>query len=69
MIDMYQPLDRRVFEVLKAYAKTLVPRQIDRNPDVKRFKGKAVQGLIAAWDGLRDIVIEEAWDIYSPLPG
>jgi hypothetical protein len=26
----------------------------------------AVQDLIAAWEGLRDTRVEEAWDIYSP---
>jgi hypothetical protein len=66
MTDVHEPLDRRVFGVLKAYAKRLFRRHVDMNPGMRRSKADAVQDLIAAWEGLRDTTIEEAWDIYSP---
>jgi hypothetical protein len=62
------PLDRRVCGVLKAYPKRPFRRHVDRNPGMRRSKSDAVQDLIAAWEGLRDTTIEEAWDIYSPPP-
>jgi hypothetical protein len=68
MTDVYHPLDRRALEVLKASAKRLFRRHVDRNPAMRRSKSDAVQDLVAAWEGLRDTTIEEAWDIYSPPP-
>jgi hypothetical protein len=65
MTDVYQSLGRRVFGMLKAYAKRLFRRPVDMNPGMRRSKADAVQDLIAAWEGLRDRTIEEAWDIYA----
>jgi transposase-like protein len=66
MTDQFQPLDRKVFGVLKASAKSLFFRRVNKNPDVKRTKSDAVQDLISAWTNLADTTIEKAWDIYMP---
>jgi hypothetical protein len=66
MTDQYQSLDRKVFGVLKASAKSLYFRRANKNPDMRRTKIDAVLDLVSAWKNLADATIEKAWDIYIP---
>jgi hypothetical protein len=66
MTDQFQPLDRKIFGVLKASAKSLFFRRVNKNPEARRTKIDAVQDLINAWENLARTTIEKAWDIYMP---
>jgi hypothetical protein len=66
MTDAYQPLDRKIFGVLKGYAKRLFLRRMTTDPGGGRTKGDAVQDLIAAWAELSPTTIEKAWEVYRP---
>jgi hypothetical protein len=64
MTDQFQPLDRKIFGVLKAHAKHLFLQRIKERPRLGRTKGDAVQDLVEAWARLLPSTIEEAWDCY-----
>jgi hypothetical protein len=64
MTDEFQPLDRKVFGILKAYGKLLFLRQTTTFVG-RRTKQNAVQDLMAAWERLQPTSIEAAWDIYT----
>jgi hypothetical protein len=63
MTDAFQPLDRKVFGVLKAYAKRLFLQSITRNPGMMRTKSDAAHDLVTAWSNSSVTTIEEAWNI------
>jgi hypothetical protein len=52
MTDIYQPLDRKVFRVLKAYAKRLIMQRANNNPAATRTESDAFQDLVATWANL-----------------
>jgi hypothetical protein len=64
MTDEFQPLDRRVFGILKSYGKMLFLRRLTTCVG-RRTKQNAVQDLMAAWEHLLPTAIEAAWDIYE----
>jgi hypothetical protein len=64
MTDTFQPLDRKVFGVLKAYAKSLFLQGITRNPGAVPSKSDAARDLVTAWSNSLATTIEQAWDIY-----
>jgi hypothetical protein len=59
-----QILNRRVFGVLKTFAKHLFLWRVNQNPRRLRTKGDAVQDLVAVWENLTSTTVEAAWDIY-----
>ena len=63
--DKYQPLDRKVFGVLKAKSRSLIRRKLSENPDQPIKKKDAVADLIACWDSLTQDTILDSWDIYT----
>ena len=65
MTDTYQPLDRRVFGVLKQYLRLLWRREYLANPLQKFTKKKAVQLLIPAWERISPYIIQAGWSVYN----
>jgi hypothetical protein len=61
LTDELQPLDRKMFGVLKAKAKALFRRRLHDDPSAKRTKRDGVADMIRAWENLSNTVIEEAW--------
>jgi hypothetical protein len=65
LTDEFQPLDRKVFGILKAYGKMLFLRRLTTFVG-RRTKQNAVQDLMAAWEHLWVTSIEAAWEVYEP---
>jgi hypothetical protein len=63
--DRLQPLDRRVFGVLKAYAREQWRIRYHATGDAKTKRKTIAENLVAAWDCITDDVIAAAWDIYG----
>jgi hypothetical protein len=63
-IDKLQPLDRMVFDALKSEARRLFRRHASRNPKLKRHKQDAVRDIIEAWERLRGVTLNAAWQLY-----
>jgi hypothetical protein len=64
LTDEFQPLDRKVFGVLKANARALFHTRMVNDPFANRTKIDAVQDMINCWEHLDHDVIEDAWEIY-----
>ena len=64
MTDEFQPLDRKIFGIVKAYAKNLYRQRIKNGID-NITKSGACQDMIKAWDLVKDSSILDAWDIYD----
>jgi hypothetical protein len=67
--DRLQPLDRRVFGVLKAYARSDWRARYHGTAGAKVTRAQMAEFLVAAWDQLRTEVIEAAWSIYADVNG
>ena len=65
MTDAYQPLDRRVFGVLKQYLRLLWRKEYFANPSQKFTKQKAVELLIPAWERISPYLVRSGWAIYD----
>ena len=65
MTDAYQPLDRRVFGVLKQYLRLLWRRAYHEDPDQRFNKQKAVQLLVPAWERISPQLVMEGWSVYE----
>ena len=65
MTDQYQPLDRRIFGVLKQYLRLLWRREYHDDPNQRFTKQKAVQLLVPAWERISPQLIIEGWTIYE----
>ena len=65
MTDFYQPLDRKVFGVLKAKARKVFRQRHSKEPHIKGTKLEACQDMVAAWEGLANTVISSAWEIFT----
>jgi hypothetical protein len=61
--DRLQPLDRKVFGVLKGYARQLWRQQYHDSHGGKTTRAKMASNLIEAWDRIAPHVIESAWSI------
>ena len=64
LTDKWQPLDRRVFGVLKAYARRLFRERTEFAETKGRTRPEAVQDLLAAWSRISKNLILDAWKIY-----
>jgi hypothetical protein len=67
--DRLQPLDRRVFGVLKDYARREWRTAYHQSAGVKATQSQMAQYLSAAWERLSADVIESAWSIYADESG
>jgi hypothetical protein len=71
--DQLQPLDRRIFGILKAKARAKFYNAIGNDPgkvferqrNMERTKIEAVQDMVAAWEELSEDHVLSAWDIYE----
>jgi hypothetical protein len=63
--DRLQPLDRKVFGVLKGYARQLWRQQYHVSHGGKTTRAKMASNLIEAWDRFAPHVIESAWSVYT----
>jgi hypothetical protein len=63
--DRLQPLDRKVFGVLKSYARQQWPRHYHATFGQKIKRSEIAQNLVHAWSRISDQTIENAWDIYA----
>jgi hypothetical protein len=64
-IDRLQPLDHRVFGVLKAFSRQQWRMQYHETTGGKTTREKIAPNLVKAWDRITQEVIESAWDIYE----
>jgi hypothetical protein len=62
--DLLQPLDRRVFGVLKAYSREQWRVFHHETCGAKMTRAQMAANLVAAWNKIRPEVIDSAWDIY-----
>jgi hypothetical protein len=77
--DELQPLDRKIFGVLKAKVKRdfrdavhqqqVQNRILGVNADVKRTKAEAAQDMVKAWNELSEATTLSAWNIYRTEEG
>jgi hypothetical protein len=65
MTDILQPLDRKVFRVLKASAKQLFLHRVNRSPEASRTKCDTVQDLVDAWATLTNATIKGVGRLYD----
>jgi hypothetical protein len=67
LTDRFQPLDVRVFGVLKAKAKAAYRLRTtpDHHIELNRTKQNAVEDMIWAWETMDPSVIESAWEQYQ----
>ena len=63
--DHFQPLDRAVFGVLKAYMRKLWREQYAQNCEMRFTKELAVKMLIPAWERVSTNVISKGWSIFE----
>lgn len=63
--DECQPLDRKVFGVLKAYAKQMWRKFYHEHKAGKITKEEIGSQIVEAWDRIGESVIESAWSIYE----
>ncbi|OHS92895.1 hypothetical protein TRFO_40805 [Tritrichomonas foetus] len=61
--DLFQPLDRSAFEILKGQARRLFCMRGSNL--IRRTKSNACTDVIYAWERLSSQSIENAWDIYK----
>ena len=64
MTDAFQPLDRKIFGIVKAFAKRLYRQRIKNSNGIIK-KADACQDMISAWNQIQDCSILDAWDIYD----
>ena len=65
LTDAYQPLDRRIFGVLKAKARRYFRMRYSESIDIETTKIAAAQDFVAAWEAITVENIGESWDIYQ----
>jgi hypothetical protein len=62
--DVLQPLDRRVFGVLKAHARQLGRTHYHETQGAKTTRAMMAENLLSAWDRITPDLIDRAWDIF-----
>jgi hypothetical protein len=63
--DKLQPLDRRVFGVLKAHARHLWRQQYHASGGAKTTRAMMSANLCEAWRRITEGTVQDAWDIYN----
>jgi hypothetical protein len=67
--DRLQPLDRRIFGVLKAHARRSWRSYYHATEGGKMTRPMIARALQDAWDRITPSTVESAWDIYDPSWG
>jgi hypothetical protein len=62
--DRLQPLDRRVFGVLKAYARDIWRKRYYETKGAKTARRDSAANLLEAWDRISEEVMQGAWELY-----
>ena len=68
MTDKLQPLDVRIFGVLKSIARSYLVREMQELADQKIGMPKAIQILVRSWEQLSSETITSAWSVYRDHP-
>jgi hypothetical protein len=63
--DVLQPLDRRVFGVLKGQARRLFHRRVSEDYLHRCTKSEACEDLMVAWAHLSREDLLRSWDLYD----
>jgi hypothetical protein len=63
--DFLQPLDRRVFGVLKSYARQLWRSPYHRSDSGKTTRAMMAKNLLEAWERITPGVADNAWDCFK----
>ena len=64
LTDFYQPLDRKIFGILKAKARKFFRMRHNGDQELKATKKEACEDIVAAWEGLGSYYVGSAWKIY-----
>ena len=62
MTDTYQPLDRKIFGLMKAHARKLFRLAIRDDPEMRRTKKDACAEMVRCWELLSADTIQEAFE-------
>ena len=65
MTDIYQPLDRRVFGVMKQHLRRLWRRMYLDDPFAVFNKKIAIELLVPCWEKVGPLTIEGAWEVFD----
>ena len=65
MTDYYQPLDRKIFGILKAKARKFFRKRNSGETTLKATKIEACTDMIAAWEGITRAAVGSEWEIYT----
>lgn len=68
MTDKLQPLDVRIFGVMKSIARSYLVREMQELADQKIGMPKAIQILVRSWEQLSSETITSAWSVYRDHP-
>jgi hypothetical protein len=63
--DSLQPLDRRIFGILKGYARQLWRTRYHQAPGAKTTRSMMTHNLLVAWERITPDYISSAWSIYQ----
>ena len=64
LTDVYQPLDRKIFGILKAKARYYFRMRRELGKPITATKAEACQDMVKAWEGVLSGMIGSAWEIY-----
>ena len=64
MTDEFQPLDRKIFGIVKAHAKKFYRKRV-KNGIGNITKSGACQDMIQAWDLIKESSVLDSWNIYD----
>lgn len=67
MTDFYQPLDRKIFGVLKAKARKLFRQRHAGDSSIHGTKQEACADMVAAWESLSRYSLVSSWDLYTDV--
>jgi hypothetical protein len=65
LTDQYQPLDRRIFDRLKATARGRFMRHARAEQGRRIQKQEAVKSLVHRWAQVSESTVQSAWSIYG----
>ena len=63
--DQLQPLDRRVFGVLKAHAREIWRAHYHQTQGAKTTRSMMAENLLISWERITPDIIESSWDIFQ----
>jgi hypothetical protein len=63
--DRLQPLDRRIFGVLKAHAREIWRSHYHKTHGAKTTRSMMAQNLLVSWERITQDIVQSAWDIFQ----